>query len=194
MPELVVFHSLLGLRPGVVAWADRLRDAGFTVHTPDLYDGVYFETSPEAAAGIKHIGFDGVLDRAREAVEALSSDLVYAGFSNGGACAELLAATRPGARGAILMHAPLPIKPLDWADWPASVPVQVHFNARDPLRDAATVDGFAARVRQSGAPYEEFLYDGQGHLFADRDLPQYNEANAQLMTERVLDFLRSLGN
>jgi dienelactone hydrolase len=111
--EIVVFHSLLGLRPGLLAWADRLRGAGFAVHTPDLYEGVYFETSPDAAAGIKHIGFDGVLERARQAVEMLPLDLVYAGFSNGGACAELLAATRPGARGAILIHAPLPIKPLE---------------------------------------------------------------------------------
>jgi hypothetical protein len=35
MAEVVLFHSVLGLRPGVIA-ADRLRTAGHTVHTPDL--------------------------------------------------------------------------------------------------------------------------------------------------------------
>ena len=57
-------------------------------------------------------------DRALAAVEVLPHDLVYAGFSNGGACAELLAATRPGARQAILIHAPLMVRDLGWTVWP----------------------------------------------------------------------------
>jgi hypothetical protein len=36
MAEVVLFHSVLGLRPGVIAAADRLRTGGHTVHTPDL--------------------------------------------------------------------------------------------------------------------------------------------------------------
>jgi dienelactone hydrolase len=193
VPGILLFHSLLGLRPGVVLWADRLRALGHVVHTPDLYDGLWFDNSAEAAAGIKHIGFDGVLERAVAAATGLPDDLVYAGFSNGGACAELLAATRPGAKGAILIHAPLPIKPLGWTDWPASVPVGVHFNRRDPLRDPATVAQFAAKVRASCAPYQEFLYEGRGHLFADPDLPHYSEADAALLLERVSAFVLAAG-
>jgi dienelactone hydrolase len=43
MAEVVLFHSVLGLRLGVIAAADRLRVAGHTVHTPDLYDGEVFD-------------------------------------------------------------------------------------------------------------------------------------------------------
>ena len=43
MAEVVLFHSVLGLRPGVIAAAERLRAAGHTVHTPDLYDGEVFD-------------------------------------------------------------------------------------------------------------------------------------------------------
>ena len=43
MAEAVLFHSVLGLRPGVIAAADRLRAAGHTVHTPDLFDGKVFD-------------------------------------------------------------------------------------------------------------------------------------------------------
>jgi dienelactone hydrolase len=43
MAEVVVFHSVLGLRPGVLGAADRLRSAGHTVHTPDLFDGEVFD-------------------------------------------------------------------------------------------------------------------------------------------------------
>jgi dihydrofolate reductase len=43
MAEVVLFHSVLGLRPGVIAAADRLRAAGHTVYTPDFYDGEMFD-------------------------------------------------------------------------------------------------------------------------------------------------------
>ena len=43
MAEVVLFHSVLGLRPGVIAAGDRLRVAGHKVHTPDLYDGEVFD-------------------------------------------------------------------------------------------------------------------------------------------------------
>jgi dienelactone hydrolase len=72
------------------------------------------------------------------------------------------------------------------------VPVQVHFNRRDPFRDPATTDQLASKVRASGAGFEEFLYEERGHLFADPGLPHYDEANATLMTERVLSFLSGL--
>ncbi len=37
--EVVVFHHALGLTDAVRRFADALRDAGHTVHTPDLSDG-----------------------------------------------------------------------------------------------------------------------------------------------------------
>ena len=36
---------------------------------------------------------------------------------------------------------------------------------------------------------ELFLYPGDRHLFADSSLPDYDEAAAQLLTRRVLEFL-----
>src|SRR6185437_9565409 len=98
--EVVVYHSAYGLRPAIIEFADRLRAAGHLVHTPDLYDGEVFSDRNDAIRKIQELGFDKLLDRAAAAVENLPRDLIYAGFSNGGACAELLAATRPGARGA----------------------------------------------------------------------------------------------
>lgn len=47
MAEIVLFHSALGLRPGVRAASDRLRSAGHTVHTPDLFDGRVFDRMDE---------------------------------------------------------------------------------------------------------------------------------------------------
>ena len=35
MAEIILFHHVQGLTPGVAAFADELRRAGHTVHTPD---------------------------------------------------------------------------------------------------------------------------------------------------------------
>jgi dienelactone hydrolase len=187
--EIVLFHSAYGLRPGVLQWAERLRHAGYTVHTPDLYDGEVFSDRMAAVRKIQELGFDEMLARSQAAVSHLRGDLVYAGFSNGGACAELLAATRPGARGAILMHAPLPIRDLGWKAWPATVPLQVHFAEKDPLRDQKVIDTLAGRVRASGAAFQQHDYPASGHLFADPDMPAYNAAAADLMFQNVVEFL-----
>jgi dienelactone hydrolase len=191
--EVVVYHAAYGLRPAVIEFANRLRAAGHIVHTPDLYDGEVFSDRNDAVRKIQELGFDKLLERAVAAAEKLPHDLVYAGFSNGGSCAELLAATRAGARGAILMHAPLMVRGLGWTVWPSSVPVQVHFAVKDPIKNQAVVDALAIKVRHAGASFEQFDYDAPGHLFADPAFPAYNAASTELMTNRVLDFLQRLG-
>lgn len=192
--EVVLYHSAYGLRPAILAFADQLRAAGHTVHTPDLYDGEVFSDRNDAIRKIQELGFDRLLERAAAAVECLPHAVVYAGFSNGGACAELLAATRPGARGAILIHAPLMVRDLGWTTWPANVPVQVHFADKDPIKNQAVIDALAAKVRQSGSTFEQFDYEAPGHLFADPAFPAYDTKAAEMMTNRVLDFLDRIGD
>jgi dienelactone hydrolase len=199
MQHVVIYHSAYGLRPAIIEFADQLRAAGHCVHTPDLYDGEVFSDRNDAIRKIQQLGFDNLLDRAAAAVANLPRDLVYAGFSNGGACAELLAATRPRAKGAILIHAPLLVRDLGWTAWPAKVPVQVHFAAKDPLKNQAIIDAFAGKVRKSGSDFEQFDYDAPGHLFADPAFPAYSADATERMATRVLKFLEvvpsgSLGN
>ena len=103
MAEVVLFHHAQGLTPGVVAFADELRRAGHTVHTPDLFEGRTFGTIEEGMAFAEQIGFpDEVIGRGVRAVEGLPAGLVYAGFSLGVLPAQKLAQTRPDARGALL--------------------------------------------------------------------------------------------
>jgi dienelactone hydrolase len=112
MAEIVLFHSALGLRSGVTAAADRLREAGHTVHAPDYYDGEVFDDLDDGLRKRDELGYAEITQRAREAVADLPAGLVFAGFSLGAVPAELLAAARPGARGALLMHAAIPVEEL----------------------------------------------------------------------------------
>jgi dienelactone hydrolase len=189
MTTVVLFHSVLGLRPAVLATGDALRAAGHEVAVPDLYDGEVFDDMDVAVRHYEGIGVPEMIRRTEAAVADLPADVVYAGFSNGGASAEYLAASRPGARGALLLHAALPLAGLGIPAWPAGVPVQVHYAVSDPWRSADGVDLLAESVRASGGRFEFFEYPVTGHLFADPGLPEYDATSAELLLERMLQFL-----
>jgi dienelactone hydrolase len=192
--EIVLFHSALGLRPGVVSAADRLRAAGHTVHTPDLFEGdAPLDAYAPAMARIRAIGIPTLAARARAAVEPLPRSLVYAGFSIGASFAAMLAATRPGARAALLLHgAPDPAK-LGLAAWPAAAPVQIHFMLDDRWRTNSAITKLARLVRRSGAECTVFDYPGSAHLFADPGLPaEFDPQAAELMWARVIEVLSGL--
>lgn len=191
--DVVLFHSVLGRTPGFMAFAERLRDAGHRVHTPDLYQGEVFGAYDEAFAFLERFGgVPRLIARTHQAATALPADVVYAGFSNGAGSAELLALTRAGARGALLVAGCAPVATLGVDTWPATLPVQLHIAARDPFRDPAFVEPFVADVRASGAPFAFVEYDTDGHLFADAGLPEYDAAAAALLLERALAFLDGL--
>ncbi len=196
MAEIVLFHSALGLRPGVTAAADRLREAGHTVHAPDYYDGEVFDDLDDGLRKRDALGYAEIVRRAREAVADLPAGLVFAGFSLGAVPAELLAAAKPGARGAVLMHAAIPVEELGEFGverWPAGVPVQVHYAADDPWVEAEEVAALGGAVKGAGAGFEEHAYPGSGHLFADPDLPEYDRASSEAMWRRALTFLDRVG-
>ena len=69
MAEVVLFHHAQGLTSGVVAFADELRRAGHTVHTPDLLDGRTFGSIEDGLAYAEELGFPGeILARGARAV------------------------------------------------------------------------------------------------------------------------------
>ena len=138
MAGVVLFHHARGLTPDVIAFADELRRAGHTVHTPGLFEGRTFSTIEEGMAHAGEMGFpDGVIERGTWAIEGLPAGLVHAGFSLGVLPAQKLAQTRPGARGAVLFHSCVPVSEFRPA-WPDGVPVQVHAMNADPFSSAKT--------------------------------------------------------
>jgi dienelactone hydrolase len=187
MAEVLLFHHAQGLTAGCLSFADELRAAGHVVHAPDLYDG---NTFPDLAGGMAYaqeVGFDTLMERGRLAADGLPNELVYAGFSLGAMPAQLLAQTRPGAKGALLLHAAIPLSEFG-GSWPQGVPLQIHTMEDDEWGDVDVARELAATI--PGA--ELFLYPGDRHLFTDSSLSDYDERAATLLRQRVLGLLDEL--
>jgi dienelactone hydrolase len=188
MAEVLLFHHAQGLTSGVRDFAETLQEAGHAVHVPDLYDGRVFGTLQEGLGYAQEVGFGTLMERGKAAAEKLDPELVYAGFSLGVMPAQMLAQTRPGARGAALFHSFVPPSEFGGA-WPEGLPVQVHgMDADEIFVDEGDLDAACALV-DSTTDAELFLYPGDQHLFADNSLSAYDEQATSLLTDRVLAFL-----
>jgi dienelactone hydrolase len=196
MAEVVLFHHLRGLTDGVRAFAGELRAGGHTVHTPDLFDGQRPASIDDGLALVESIGDEALSERADRALAGLPAGLVFAGFSFGVVTAQRLAQTRPGARGALLYEACLPISG-EWAigPWPEGVPVQVHGMDKDPFFALeGDIDAARELVETVGPKLADlFVYPGDQHLFTDSSLPSYDADAAALVVRRSREFLDQLG-
>ena len=191
MAEIVLFHHAQGLTLGVVAFADKLRQAGHIVYTPDLFDGRTFDDLEKGMKFVEEFGFGEVIKRGERAVKGLSSELVYAGFSLGVVPAQKLAQTRPGARGALLFYSCVPFSEFG-KTWPKGVPIQIHGMDADPIFvGEGDIDAARALVEEAEEG-ELFLYPGDQHYFADSSLPSYNAEATTLLLQRVLKFLATI--
>ncbi|TWF80554.1 dienelactone hydrolase [Pseudonocardia hierapolitana] len=191
MAEVLFFHHVQGLTPGVVAFADRLRAAGHAVHSPDLYGGRVFPTIEEGLAFTDGPGAPDLAGLAAAAAADLPAELVYAGISAGAVLAQRLAQTRAGAAGAVLMESCLPVSG-EWAigPWPEGVPVQIHGMVDDGyFAGEGDIDAARELVEAAGPTAELFLYPGDEHLFEDSSLASYDAAATELLTARIVDFL-----
>ena len=71
MTEVVLYHHIQGLTEGVRSFAEELRQAGHTVHTPDLFDGRTFGSIEEGMSYAQKLGFPGeILARGARAERA----------------------------------------------------------------------------------------------------------------------------
>ena len=190
MAELLLFHHAQGLTAGSLAFADHLRAAGHVVHAPDLYDGKTFADLADGVGYARQVGFDTIAERGRLAAEGLPREIVYAGFSLGVMPAQLLAQTRPGAKGALLFHSCLP--PSEFGGpWPHGVPLQIHMMDADEWVLEGDLDA-ARQLAETIEGAELLLYPGDRHLFADSSLPDYDESAATVLKQRVLSFLDTI--
>ncbi|MFO1143943.1 MAG: dienelactone hydrolase family protein [Amaricoccus sp.] len=185
MAEVVLFHSILGLRPAEAAIAARMRAAGHKVTTPDLYDGLRTDSYNEGFGMHDAIGDAELLRRARDAVAALPAETVLAGVSMGGGIAGELWKDRRETAGVLFLHGPAPLAP---APRPGT-PVEVHMADPEPFDDEAFIGAWIAEALALPIAFKVFRYAGAGHFFTDATLPDHDAAAAELALGRAVDLL-----
>ncbi len=181
MAQIALFHSVLGVRPGITDAATRLRSAGHEVVVVDQYDGRVFDDYEEAGAHFEAAGLPALLQAALDGVRDLPDGFVAAGFSNGAGMAEYVA-TRRRCAGVLLFSGALPLALLGDAPWPAGVPAQLHYTVGDPFRREEWVTALADEVAAAGERLELVDHEGSGHLFTDPGLAAEYDPQA---TERL---------
>ena len=182
--EVLLFHHAHGLTSGCLSFAEELRSAGHVVHVPDLYEDKTFAELEDGVRHAEEVGFDAIIERGRSASAGLANELVYLGFSLGALPAQALAQQQPGARGAVLLGSCNPASEFG-PGWPQGVALQIHAMERDEWMELEVARELEATI--DGA--QLFLYPGDGHLFVDEDLADYDEDAAALFKERVLSLL-----
>ncbi|MDT0477217.1 dienelactone hydrolase family protein [Streptomyces sp. DSM 41014] len=188
--DIMLLHSIYGLRPAVRQAADRLRAAGHEVWTPDLFDGHTFASVEEGKEFNEAIGKDELLKRAVLAVAPYSDrGLVYAGFSLGASVAQTLALGDEKARGLLLLHGTSDIAPNASAP---DLPVQLHVAEPDAFETDDWLSAWYLQMGRTGADVEVYRYPGAGHLYTDPDLPDHDAEAAEATWRVALGFLDSL--
>jgi dienelactone hydrolase len=195
MTTVALFHSVLGVRQGVVDAAERLRRDGHDVLVPDLFGGRTFDDYPPAMTyAHEELGQEELLRRAREAVAGLPDGFVSAGFSLGCVMAAHVALRRR-ASGVLMIAGAIPVSAFgDDVRWPPGVPAQTHSTLGDPWREQDEVDQTVRDVEEGGGTIEVYDYPGSGHLFTDASLPaEYDAVATETFWRRALPFVRSCG-
>jgi dienelactone hydrolase len=186
--KIALFHSVLGVRSGVVDAADRLRSEGHDVEIVDQYDGLVFDDYETASAYAADVGYPVLMERAVGAVEHLADGFIAAGFSNGGGMSEFVA-TRRHVAGVVMLSGVLSLEMLGASAWPHGVPAQIHYTLDDPFRQQESIDAVSKAIRSAEATVDIFDYPGRSHLFTDASLPlEYDAASSELLWQRVIAF------
>lgn len=189
MAMIVLFHSMLGLRPVELRAAEELRAAGHEVVTPDLYAGETASTLDEGFQLKDHrIGWTTIEQRAHQSVQNLPADTVLAGISMGAGVVGTLLPHRPDTAGVLLLHGLAPIP----ATARAGLPVQLHVADADEFAPPADVAAWREAATRTGADPQVFTYQHAGHFFTDASLPDHDAEATTRTWQRALDFLRSV--
>ncbi len=185
MAHVVLFHSILGLRPIEHAIAAAFEQHGHTVTLPDLFGGRKTDDYDLAFPMRREVGNDAIMAAARAAVDSAPDTAVLAGVSFGANLIGEFWDDRPKMAGALVFAGAVP-----WmTPRRPGFRMSVHIARPDPFDDEAYFADWAAEA--DGVNLELHRYDGVGHYFLDPALPDYGATAAKLCLERSIAFLNA---
>ena len=190
---VVVLHAWWGLDDDVIAYADRLVDAGFAVLAPDMFRG-QVATTPDDAERLSQEGDAGIAgDVAWAAMDRLAEELgpdapiAVLGWSFGAADAIWAPSVRERAMATVAYYGTY----TDSFIAEASAPLLGHFAETDPFTSEDDIRELEEAYRTAGRDITIHRYPGTGHWFAEPSRPEYRADAAELAFERTVDWLRT---
>jgi carboxymethylenebutenolidase len=189
---VALFHAWWGLNDDVVAYADRLADAGFAVMAPDLFGGQVASTIEKAEKLAGGADEDAVEAIVLAAVDNLADRLgstakiAALGFSFGAAFAVSAPTQRDRLTVTVVYYGTYTGSILSRA----RVPVLGHFAETDPYETDEGVAEFEEGLRSAGRDVTIYRYPGTGHWFAEPSKDAYRREAGELAFERTVAFLR----
>lgn len=193
---VVVLHAWWGLNDDVVAFADRLADAGYGVLAPDMFNGQVTAETSEAerlssegdASSPEVVAFNAV-DRLRERLPA-GAPIATLAFSFGAPYATWTPSERAAVVATVAYYGA-------WAgSWvtASNAPLLGHFAEDDPFTSPEEVTAFETAFKNADREITTNVYPGTKHWFAEPSRPEYRPDAAELAFERTIAFLkRTLG-
>jgi carboxymethylenebutenolidase len=189
---VVVLHAWWGLNDDVVAYADRLADAGFAVIAPDMFRG-QVATEPADAERLSSEGDAGIAgDVAWAAIDYLADELGpdasigVLGWSFGAAYAIWAPSVRDRARATVAYYGTY----YDEFIGEASAPLLGHFAEEDPFTSEDDIRGLEDAYRRADREITTYRYPGTEHWFAEPSRDAYRPEAADLAFERTVAFLK----
>ncbi|HET8786040.1 MAG TPA: dienelactone hydrolase family protein [Candidatus Limnocylindrales bacterium] len=188
---IVVLHAWWGLNDDVIAYSDRLVDAGFAVIAPDMFRG-QVATSADHAERLSQEGDAGIAgDVAWAAIDRLAADLPDApiavlGWSFGASYAIWAPSVRPRVKASVAYYGA-------WVDDfinEADAPLLGHFAETDPFTSEDDIRSLEDAYRKAGREIVTYRYPGTEHWFAEPSRPEFRADSADLAFKRTVAFLR----
>lgn len=191
---VVVLHAWWGLNDDVIAYADRLVDAGFAVLAPDMFRGEV-ATTPEDAERLSQEGDAGIagdvawaaIDRLAEALGA-DGPIAVLGWSFGAAYAIWAPSVRDRANATVAYYGTY----TDSFIAEANAPLIGHFAETDRFTSEEEIRELEEAYRSAGRDITTYRYPGTAHWFAEPSRPEYRADAADLAFERTVDWLRNV--
>ena len=192
-PGVVVLHPWWGLNADVVAYADRLADAGFRVIAPDLFAGDVAETidGAERLSSAAEANAEGLLEIVLAATDDLAARLgngagiATLGFSFGAGYALWSASRRPSIAANVLYYGTMTGPSLA----KSTATVLGHFAEDDPYENDESIGALEEGLSDAGRELTVHRYPGTGHWFAEPSRDAYVREAADLAFERTVEFL-----
>jgi len=185
LPAVLLLHPWWGVTPAVRWWADQLLEAGRRVVLPDLYGGATASTVAEAQALQQEMDREEAWSIVEACADELAADdapWAAMGFSMGAFLASGLASR--GAAGPdelVLFYGGQPPQ-----GEVRTRHVDLHVVPDDPWFESDELTAVEEGFRAAGSELTRYVYDSQGHWFAERGAPGYDAAAESLARERVI--------